>query len=253
MPAGPVQSESASGAPWTERATSLCLLVLAGMAAVGGLAHFLPGPDGWQPPSDEALKFFVAAGVLLLLRKIKSFSFGDYKAEFQQLEKQAQETRDVVRAAAVDAQILEGMVRTASAPASLQDADRDIFKGEVARSSKPDDPWKGSFGGSPSNGKRRLDAQVSPRLDKDGWYVIRLWLEPEAGAPPLANGQSVQFFLHDSFPNPRPVVPAVGGRAELVLNGWGAFTVGAVTDRGETRLELDLAQRVDFPADFRLR
>jgi hypothetical protein len=43
------------------------------------------------------------------------------------------------------------------------------------------------------------------------------------------------------------------GVAELSIDAWGAFTVGAVADGGLTRLELDLAEHPDFPAEFRAR
>lgn len=50
---------------------------------------------------------------------------------------------------------------------------------------------------------------------------------------------TVRFFMHPTFPNVHPVV-TVGpsGVAELILGAWGAFTVGAVTDVGQTKLEL---------------
>ena len=63
---------------------------------------------------------------------------------------------------------------------------------------------------------------------------------------------SVQFFLHDTFANSKPVV-AVGpnGVAELTLDAWGAFTVGAIADFGLTRLELDLAELDEAPSSFK--
>jgi hypothetical protein len=65
---------------------------------------------------------------------------------------------------------------------------------------------------------------------------------------------AVRFYLHDTFLNDRPVVSvSPAGVAELSIDAWGAFTVGAVADGGLTRLELDLAEHPDFPADFRPR
>jgi len=64
----------------------------------------------------------------------------------------------------------------------------------------------------------------------------------------------VQFFLHDTFKNDRPIV-TVGpnGAAELKLTAWGAFTVGAIADDGRTKLELDLQTLEDAPVEFRGR
>jgi hypothetical protein len=63
----------------------------------------------------------------------------------------------------------------------------------------------------------------------------------------------VQFLLHDTFPNSRPVVPVVDGVAELPLEAWGAFTLGALADGGKTKLELDLSKERSFPLLFRSR
>jgi hypothetical protein len=84
-----------------------------------------------------------------------------------------------------------------------------------------------------------------------GYYRVYLKLRSlDAEADPLKG--SVQFFLHDTFTNSKPVV-AVGpnGVAELVLDAWGAFTVGAIADSGLTRLELDLAELDDAPGSFK--
>ena len=39
--------------------------------------------------------------------------------------------------------------------------------------------------------------------------------------------------------------------AELALDAWGAFTVGAIADSGLTRLELDLAEIDEAPSSFK--
>jgi hypothetical protein len=64
----------------------------------------------------------------------------------------------------------------------------------------------------------------------------------------------VQFFLHPTFNNDKPIV-TVGpyGVAELNLKAWGAFTVGALADDGQTRLELDLSTLDTAPVQFRNR
>lgn len=117
----------------------------------------------------------------------------------------------------------------------------------------PEDPWKGRFGGMSSTNDRQLWADVKPIPGSSGLYSIRLQvssLHPDAN--PLKG--AVQFFLHPSFTNRRPVVTAgPNGIAELNLKAWGAFTVGAIADDGRTKLELDLSELESAPADFRSR
>ena len=110
------------------------------------------------------------------------------------------------------------------------------------------DPWKGVFGES-ENQSRKLEAKVTQSATT-GYYRVYLQLRslnPEGN--PLRG--SVQFFLHDTFSNSKPVV-TVGpnGVAELTLDAWGAFTVGVIADSGLTRLELDLAEIDDAPSSF---
>ena len=116
-----------------------------------------------------------------------------------------------------------------------------------------DDPWKGVFGGKSVNKAkgRELTARVLPLPSQDGWCSIELTVRALPGAAPLA--APVQFFVHETFPNNRPVVTPRNGVATLFLKSWGAFTVGALTDDGACELELDLAELADAPAEFRGR
>lgn len=122
---------------------------------------------------------------------------------------------------------------------------------ELATPNDPHDPWKGVFGGTTRNNDRELLAEVEPMSTSSSLYSIRLMvrsLHPETN--PL-NG-AVQFFLHPTFRNDKPVV-TVGpnGLAELDLKAWGAFTVGALADDGKTKLELDLSELETAPEEFR--
>lgn len=115
------------------------------------------------------------------------------------------------------------------------------------------DPWKGQFGGTSVGNDREIRAEVKPIRGRPGLYAIRLTvrsLHPDTN--PLKG--AVQFFLHPTFNDPKPVVPVgPSGVAELNLKAWGAFTVGALADDGQTKLELDLSQLETAPADFRSR
>jgi hypothetical protein len=114
--------------------------------------------------------------------------------------------------------------------------------------SDPGDPQKGLWGGLPQAGNRELTASL--RSVTADYFEITLEVRP-TGSEPLAG--DVQFHLHPAFPKPVQVVTPVDGKATLKVMAWGAFTVGAVTDNGRTKLELDLAQDSSFPQVFRSR
>ena len=61
----------------------------------------------------------------------------------------------------------------------------------------------------------------------------------------------MEFHLHPSLAPPVVAVKVQDGRAVLNLAAWGAFTVGALADGGQTTLELDLAEDETFPELFR--
>lgn len=64
----------------------------------------------------------------------------------------------------------------------------------------------------------------------------------------------VKFHLHHTFSNPDPVISVQDGEAVLKLTKvYGAFTVGAEADDGNTFLELDLAELSDAPKEFEER
>jgi hypothetical protein len=189
------------------------------------------------------LTYFGVAAALLLLRDVRSFAFGDYKVEFErtrQLAADAKSTAENAQATALStgagsAQTLARVGTAAPQPGGAED-----------------DPWKGVFGGSPIAAGRRLDASVEP-LGIDGQiFTVRLRVTSTMPDKPLRD--AVQFFLHPTFANDRPVV-TVGsnGAAELVLRAYGAFTVGVLADEGNTRLELDLAELPHAPRAFRER
>ena len=109
----------------------------------------------------------------------------------------------------------------------------------------PDDPQKGCWGGSPSRNGKVLSAQVSGV--SDDWFKVVL----------RVSGQNLEgdviFYLHPTFQPNILTVTAKDGAAEVEMQAFGAFTVGAVADRGATFLELDLAQDPTFPQTFRER
>jgi hypothetical protein len=121
-----------------------------------------------------------------------------------------------------------------------------IEKGNV-----PDDPWKGAFGGNNEANGRRLEATVTPMTTKKGWCSVTLRVVSVDPERPLSG--AVRFFLHPTFKNDQIVVKVDEEKqvAELTLAAWGAFTVGALADNDETKLELDLADDPQAPKWFR--
>jgi hypothetical protein len=110
---------------------------------------------------------------------------------------------------------------------------------------------KGRFGGASESNGRVLEADVGESSIHPGWFRIDLRVEPKL--QPLDH--PVTFYLHESFDpaDQVQVVNPTSGVARLTVLAWGAFTVGALTDGGNTRLELDLSQDPRFPALFRKR
>jgi hypothetical protein len=105
----------------------------------------------------------------------------------------------------------------------------------------PGDPQKGRFGGQESNATRRLSAEVLPSGLQDPWRKVVLKLISTDGKPLV--GDSAFFFLHDSFDPDAYRVKLPPGAMEATFEtvSSGAFTAGAVADRGDTKLEVDLA------------
>lgn len=114
-----------------------------------------------------------------------------------------------------------------------------------------DDPWAGQFGGRSAANGRRLVAELAMMPARPGLATVRLTVESTDATRPLSG--AVQFYLHPTFANNRPVVPVDGGTATLTVVSWGAFTVGVLADGGDTKLELDLAQHPQALEPWRSR
>ncbi|MFM7219814.1 MAG: pYEATS domain-containing protein [Nodosilinea sp.] len=190
---------------------------------------------------EKTLLYLGLAGGLLLLKDVKSLAYGDLKLEFERRIEEVRITAENAQAAATGQGGRGGLEHSISKAA--------MSFGDISPGSVADDPWKGVFGQS-ANDSRKLEAKVV-QGSNSGYYRVYLQLkslDPETN--PLRG--SVQFFLHDSFTNSKPVV-AVGpnGMAELTLDAWGAFTVGAIADSGHTRLELDLSEIEEAPSAFK--
>jgi hypothetical protein len=228
---------------WSQIVSSWFLIALALVTCAAGLHRVFDNKKNEEKSVDQiALMFFLASGALLLLRDVKAMSFGEYKLEFDR-------RYDELQAKVENAQSLALAGGGSPHPQAAAAASA---PGMFSPGPEPDDPWKGVFGGHSVNGTRELSADVSP-MDANGNCKVQLRVcSTNPQRHPLQG--SVQFFLHNTFANDRPVIAvSPGGVAELTLLAWGGFTVGAVADGGRTLLELDLAALETAPALFRSR
>lgn len=122
---------------------------------------------------------------------------------------------------------------------------------EITAGTATDDPWAGQFGGKTETAGRKLEAQLQTLVDRPDWTAVSLSVRSTDPTRPLVG--AVQFYLHPSFGNAKPVVQASDGEASFTLLSWGAFTVGALSDGGKVRLELDLSKHPDAKEPWRSR
>ena len=113
------------------------------------------------------------------------------------------------------------------------------------------DPWKGKFGEVSAAGDRKLEATLSAIDGDSELMAVHLRVTSTSPANPLTG--TVQFYLHPTFPQHVRAIPVKDGQAALNLISFGAFTVGAETDDGKVRLELDLSMLPDAKEPWRSR
>lgn len=123
----------------------------------------------------------------------------------------------------------------------------EVLKKRVA-ALDPEDPQKGQWGGRSESNGRKLSAVVKP-LAKD-WFEVTITVESLPGESQLAG--DVFFHLHPTLPPKVRTESARNGKAQLVVESYGAYTVGVQTDEGKTQLELDLSKLKGIPNMFRL-
>ena len=212
---------------------------------VAGILRLVFGGDADGRFGETTLLYFFGAAAVFLLSRAKTFKFGDLELELEQLKEEVKEAKLVANIAQDSSKVERG---SASALTAQTVSSKRYTPGPAL-----DDPWKGVFGGQSIDKSRGrlLSAEVAVLLSANGWYSLTLKVSSIPRAQPLEG--EVQFYLHDTFPNDRPVVKVVNHEAVLHLKAWGAFTVGAVSDGGSCELELDLAELQSAPIEFRSR
>jgi prokaryotic YEATS domain len=111
-----------------------------------------------------------------------------------------------------------------------------------------DDPQHGRFGGAEERNGRKLTARTGKSALGPRWLTVLLRVESTDGTP--LRGKYAYFFLHDTFEPDvyRVKVDKSGKFAELEIAAVGAFTAGVVADKGNTKLEIDLATSANLDA-----
>lgn len=187
----------------------------------------------------EVLWFLLASGVLLSLERIVEFSFGKdgISAKLRGLENKFDEVERIA---------LNPV--TGTDPPPILGIPEKCERYPLSSITNEDDPQKGRFGTRESN-DRRISAKVTRTPNSKRYFDIVLWVESTNDDHSLSG--TVTFYLHDTFRQPVREVKVKDGKAVLQLTAYGAFTVGAIADEGETKLELDLSEDQSFPKQFR--
>lgn len=122
---------------------------------------------------------------------------------------------------------------------------------EPSKPSPPEDPQKYQWGEQSVSNGRKITAVVTPVEWSSDYFNVKLKVSSTDPAKELKG--KVTFHLHPSFRNSDPEVTVINGEANLNLLAYGAFTVGAEADMGDTLLELDLAELPGVPTVFKSR
>lgn len=220
---------------------------VAGIILIGGLLRIIKVDEFATRLDNTTLLYLCTAGAVFLLKHAKTFKFGDLQIELDQIREEVKEAKIMVGIAEDNSK-----VNTAPAPDYISKS-LSYVSDKIAPGSYANDPWKGVFGGKNiyKEKGRELSAEVLSLKESPGWYSVKLLVSTLPGCTPLSG--DVQFFIHDTFINSKPLVQASDGVATLHLKAWGAFTVGVLADNGETKLELDLAGLSTAPIEFRNR
>jgi hypothetical protein len=213
--------------------------------------------DGWT--LVYILAIFAVALMPFWLPLVQSFTIGkdSVSVTFREVQRLRQEV-SVAQAVAEDAATkAEENLQTTLDVEALANAETfgldpvpEIVK-KLADYEGPsgEDPNKGKFGGRAIRNGRELSADIAPIATERGERArVVLSVRSTDAKRPLTD--PVIFYLHPTFKRTTVTVIPRRGIARLSVIAWGAFTVGAVTDEGETRLELDLATVPNRPQWF---
>lgn len=114
-----------------------------------------------------------------------------------------------------------------------------------------DDGQKGRWGGSDSSGGYKLEAAFKKNdASADEAFQVILTVRSVDATKPLEG--MVYFFLHDSFYKEYiKTAKADNNQASVDFPSFEAFTVGAVCNGGDIKLELDMNTVANCPEDYK--
>lgn len=222
------------------------LYVVAGFCILAAIVRIF-----WPASVDQTTAMLLAlAAVVLIIREISEAEIFGVKFKTRQRLREAEKRMDAIESAgglpgrpAGGSPPEEGPPPIGAAPPTPATPPPRTRKTE--RTTPADgwnaDPNKGKFGGSPAANGRVLEATIEPTVGESSAacrVVIRV-RSTDPQAHPLTG--SVKFHLHPTFGKWAEYTVAVkDGVAEDEITSWGAFTIGAEADGGQTKLELDL-------------
>ena len=249
---------------WVRRFESAATAVTCGMYDRLAPVPALPG----APPTLAQVQCGLApGGIILAMYAILGLLAGylwSRRYLMKEFSSAITDARRVAEQKWVDRASASGLVQSSKPSAAPTDVNRlteavnragprgdwpAIAPGEVEN-----DPWKGQFGGQAANDKVRLSATVTPLVSRPGLYRIDLLVSPlRDDLRAVLATQAARVYLHPTFGDPiRTVQFDLTGQIQIPLIAYGAFTVG-VQLWDDTKVELDLAQLPDAPAEFRAR
>lgn len=209
-------------------------------------------PDAAASFAMAVLAYFAVVGFLFSYMLTRMYLQGAFaRAEhnlgevIQKLTERVEEAAQISEASALGR--IRGASPAAAEPGAGPAAAAFMMPPADPATFDPDDPNRGQFGGQPEREGYKLSATVAPSRGLRGFFDVELTVHSTNRQRPLT--ESVTFYLHPTFGDPRQIVRPVENAARLTVKAWGAFTVGAVV--GDVRLELDLAGLEDAPKEFR--
>lgn len=197
----------------------------------------------------QALLFFtLALGILFLiflLPRLQTISFGGINISLKELQQDIQNLK--VQSNQIQETITDSGGGKSISVIQLQNMKNEVLENKIQTSDN--DPHKGKWGGLSESNGRKISAAVS-KSPVPGLYRVSITVVSVKPDKPLKG--FVQFHLHPTFRNPDPVIAVSKGKAVLNLKFvYGAFTVGAEADNGDTALELDLAELPGITDEFK--
>jgi hypothetical protein len=222
--------------------------VLAGICLLFALLHIF-----YPEHIDEKTAMFLALALLALvadqITKFKGFGIEyevsllkeDVKSIGQEVKTVGEDVRNVDAAfSGLEKEVGRGSKSAYAAPIAPRPPGTTAKLVDAAGIDE-DDPNKGQFGGSPESNGRKLTATIEPDAGpRSARCRVHIKVMSTDSSRPLTG--KVRLHLHPTFGRwSNYLIDVKNGAATDDIVSYGAFTIGAETDGGATRLELDLA------------